>query len=507
MFVDPQPPLVLISWAWNSILDIRNHPKRYQSFGVAAVAFIYLAILAVKSYSGVFVSTDSADFLAASKAWMVPQTYGYPLYIVLGHVVNLLPGNLPSNHTVLLSALPAAITIWFTYLIVRHLTSKSCIALVASLVLLSTAVFLTEATITKGYALTGMFLTAAYYSYLRDWKCSVAVLLGLATAVHMTVAFIALLWLLADRRWKMWFGKPLLLYVCCGILPYALIPILMALDTPRFLAGSFTLSNLRSYWSGTSRSIIGMLSINDAPSRWWFVGRILVMSTGLGFIPLYTALRDIKKRYILVLIAAPMFMLWYVATCLDVQVWTYLSIGAPFVAVLVGIGLSKLEVYHTYVLTVSACILIGANSLFMNANLLTTRDPRAMSYKTALEALPDNSVVVVTPSAYSLGLFYTIIDGKKLIPLVYPYLEESAAYGTKGYDKFLLRHYDVTWSDTLEGVQQSLDINRPVYFVPGVGSPLEDVFNLVEPIELNTPTRVIGLTGVLPHNTFEVSYR
>ncbi len=484
----------------------KEDSKRILPFVIGLIAFLYFSGMAVKTYAGVFVSTDSADFLAASTVWMVPQTYGYPLYITLGHFLNLFPGELAAKMTVLLSALPAAIAVFFVYKITFKLTGKVIIATICSVVLLGTVVFLTEATVTKGYALTAMFLTIGYWFYINDRKYLTVIFLGLATAVHMMVVMIALFWLIADRRWRLWLGKPLLVYVAVGIGPYSLIPILMALDTPRYLAGSFSLDNLKGYWSGTGRSIIGMLSVMDAPSRWWFLGRVLLASSGLAIIPLLNKnIYNLRNRQIAVLVAAPVFVLWYVATCLDVQVWTYLSVGAPFVAILVGLGLARMKEYHKYAVAISAVVLIIVNGFFMNAYELNKQDPRMENYKAALEALPDGSVVVTVPSSTSLGIFYTIVEGKNLIPLIYSYLELDSTMGMKGYDKYLEDKYGVKWTDTLSAVQECLDTERPVYLVPIQNSWLNPCFNVEGEVVYNMPNRIVSLTGKQPQNKLEMT--
>lgn len=487
-----------------------NIPSSKHSFPVfiGIAAFIYLACMSVRSYSGVFISTDSADFLMGASTWVVVQPYGYPLYMLLGHLVNLLPGNLAANMTILLSALPAAITVMLVYLIVDKLTNKSKIALISSLVLLSTVVFLTEATVTKGYALTAMFMTLAYYSYIKGWKYRIVIFLGLATAVHVTAGIITLLWLVADRRWNIWVGKPGIVYILCGALPYVLIPVLMSMDTPRYLAGEFTLGNLKGYWSGTGQAIIGMLSVFDVPMRWWFLTRVLLISTGVASIALLYSLREWRQRHVLVLIAAPLFMLWYVATCLDMQVWTYLSVGAPFIAILVGLGLSRMEKYHSTVVGITVVILIVANFFFMNAYEIDKANPLMKNYSNLLWSLPDGSAVVVTPGGWSLGLFYTIEEGKELIPVVYAYFPDdvTSVPGMKGYDTYLTRRYGVQWSSTLDAVTQSLETFRPVYFMPILGSQIADCFVLQDPIVYGVLNRVIGLTGESPMEGIEVKY-
>lgn len=474
--------------------------SRYLPYLIGAVAFVYLATLAVKDYSWVFVSSDSADFLAASTIWMVPQTYGYPLYILLGHMLNVFPGGLAAKMTVLLSALPAAATVVAVYLIVLRLTKRTDIAIVSSAVLLGTAVFLTEATVTKGYALTAMFLTLAYWSYINEWKYRTVLFLGLGTAVHMLTAAIAVFWLLADRRWKLWLGRPLGVYAA-ALLPYALIPVLMYLDTPRFLAGSLSLTNFVNYFSSTGRAIIGMMSIFEAPARLWHVSLMILMSLGLAVVPLAQCVKKPLTKSTAVLIATVLFLLWYVVTCLDAQTWTYLSLAAPSTAVLVGLGLSRMSKQHLVAVAASALVLVCVNAAFLNANLLERKYPQGRTYLEDLMTLPDGAVVVAEPGPYSLGLFYAISLNKSLIPLIYPYIEEPL-FNVADYGEWLEDKYGVTWTSTLDGVQKCLDSNTLVYYVPVDASPIKRCFVLEErpskTVGVVPAERILKLTGLQP---------
>jgi hypothetical protein len=492
-----------------------NNYKRYLPYIIGLVAFIYLVILAVKEYAFVFISTDSGDFLAASTVWMVAQTYGYPTYILLGHFLNWVPiqVDLAAKMTIFLSALPAAITVAMVYVIVLRLTNKVPIALVCSLVLLGTAVFLTEATITKGYALLGMFLTLAFWAYISGKKYITTILLALATTVHMITLTIIVFWFLADRRWKWWLGKPLIVYCVIAFIPYLLIPLLMYLDTPRLLAGSFSLLNVVSYFSGTGRAIIGQLSIFEAPSRLLHISGIIFMSFGLALIPLFFVKYKPLTRPLGILLGTILFILWYVATCLDAQTWTYLSLAAPSIAILIGLGLSRLKREHLVVVGTSAAILIVVNSIFLNAQKLEEQDPQGMALFNSLSSLPDKSIVVAEPGPYDLGLFYVMATGKQLAPIIYPYLDSwsdpilkvktdyRADFGMEGYDTYLSTKFGLNGQSTLENVQQSLRENRPTYFIPTNGSPLTRCFVLEDKLQQGKPNRILSLTGLEP-NTY-----
>ena len=474
-------------------------------FLIGIIAFIYFASMAVKTYAWPFVSSDSADFLAASTIWMVPQTYGYPLYLLLGHFLNIFSGELAAKMTIILSSLPGAITIVFVYIIVKRLTNRVSIALVCSLVLLGAAVFLTESTVTKAYALIAMFITIGYYCYLRNWKYRTVIFLGLGTDIHVIVIAIAFFWMIADRRWSMWLTKPLLVYIVVGILPYVMVPILMATVNPPFLAGSFSISNVVHYWTSTSRTIIGMLSIYEFPKRLFEDGQIILMSFGLALIPLFTNIYRIMVKHVAVLIGTVLFVLWYVLTCLDAMTWPYLAMAAPSIVILVGLGLSKMHNWHCYVVATSAIILIIVNVIFMNANTIaSTQKYSAEKYYQSLEALPNHSVVVTSPGPYSLGIFYAIANGKDLIPIIHTYTEHEALLGMVGYSDYL-KGQDIVGEETIALVQSALSNHMLVYYIVSPGSPLERCFTLANSKEFTVPNKIMGLTGLLPDDKIEIT--
>lgn len=480
-------------------MEVKSTLKKYAPLIIGVVAFIYLAMLCVKQYSWVFVSSDSGDFLMGSTVWANVQTYGYPLYMLLGHLLNLFSGGLAAKMTIVLSALPAAITVGLTYLIVKRLTGKEVVSAISAAVLLGCAVFLTEASVTKGYALEAMFLTLAFYGYVRGWRYRTVAFLGLATAVHPTALAIALFWMLADRRWRYWL-KTLWLYVLVGVLPYIYVPLLMYFDTPRFLAGSLSMQNLLNYFSSTGRAIIGNLSIYETPARLLSIGKIVLMSFGLALVPLVMSLRKPYDRSKLILVATSLFILWYVITCLDAQTWTYLALAAPSVAVLIGIGLSKMSREHLVAVGACAIILVGVNGVFLNGNIIDKQNPQGMNYLSELNALPSHSVVVTEPGPYSLGLFYAIADGKNLVPLVYPYIEQPL-FNVAGYNEYLSSHYTASkywlpvWPDTLSGVSWCLENDVPVYFTVQEQSVVEQCFDLKGS---GTVKQIVGLTGLQP---------
>ena len=417
--------------------------KKYLHWWVLGISFAFFAILATKTFSWWFVP-DSGDWLTASKMFMVPQPMGEPLYVLLGHFLNVLPGDLVLKLALVLSCLSSAVTVTLTYLISLRLTGKKLVAIASTILLTGSAVFLTQSTIVEQYALLTALLTCALYFFICDKKWLVALFLGLAISVHVFALIIALLWFVSlIREWKAWW-KPALLTCAIAVVFYSFILLLMYLPTPRLLAGGLNLASIKMYLFGISGGIVGTMSIFEAPHRFLEIGAVLLTSFSVALIPAIMTVRRLDRVKIL-LLCNILYILWYVLTCIDPITWHYLIILSPSVVVLAALGLAGMQKRYVYVVIGVAIILLSLNSYFLNANRLTNSDPMASTYYNELMALPNNSIVVTEPGQYSLGLFYAMSNGKQLIPLIYPYID---TWGFKDYSKWLAKTYDVVVDDT-----------------------------------------------------------
>lgn len=477
---------------------------------VGLLALIYYTLLCAKSATWIFTSTDNGDWLAAATKWMVPQPYGSPLYILLCRLLYVLPGDLALKLTVGLSVVPSAITVATVYVTVKHFTQRTWVGVTSALIVLGSAVFLSQSTILEEYALATMFLTLAIYGYVRDWKYRTVIFLGLGIAVHMMVLVIAFFWILADHRWRMWLGKPLLVLLAVGVVPYGLIPILMAMNTPRFLIGEFSMRNLVGYWSTTARAVAGTMSVFEAPRRFGEFGRIFIMSFGLGLVPLLHNIYKPYRRLVGLLLATIVFIFWYAFTCIDPSTYTFFTFLTPAMAVLIGVALSQVSRPQVVLVAVGACVLIIVNSVCLNAGVLAKQDPKAVVYFQDLRELPDSSLVVTITGGYSVGLFYVINEGKDITPVIYPYvdnLQEKLGYGMIGYDDYLQERTGYAWSGTLDGIQEGLNRGLEIYFIPTYDASIQRCFNYERDVNGKTmygrPSRIYSLTGINPREPTE----
>ena len=443
-------------------------------------SFAYYCILAAKQYTWLFASGDSGDWLAASNLWIVPQPYGSPLYITLGHLIDLLPGSLPINMTVLLSCLPAAVTVTLVYLIIKHLTNKTAIALTGSTIVLGAGIFLTQATILEEYSIAVMFVVLGYHFYLKDKKYLTALSLGLGSAIHILVIPIALLWLVLEKKnWRAW-SKTLPIYIVSGILPYALILYLMTTDAPRLLAGGLSLQAINSYLGSTS--VFGTLSIFGLPERLLDFFSLIIMSFGLAVIPIWVALKRPWATHIKLLVIGIAFPVWYYLTCLDPTSWTFMTYSCPFIAIAACIGLVKIDKKLIIrAVTASAVLLICLNTVFLNANVLAHKEPLAMEYYNELMTMPTGSAVVTHRGGFeSMALFYVISEGKDLIPIFFTdeRYTDDALY--QYYIEWIKHDYGILGDNTQGMVADALDRNLDVYILIPVLGKWENIYETVD---------------------------
>lgn len=435
--------------------------EKYLPYILGLIAFVYYSLLSAKGYTWIFSSGDSGDWLAASTWWMVPQSMGSPLYILSGHFLNILPGDLAVKMTILLSCLPAAITVALVYLIVRRLTQRIGIALTASVVTMGATVLLTQATILEEYALTVMLVTLAYWLYLREKRMLTGTVLGLGTAVHIIVLPLALLWLVVERKqWRQWV-KPMGVYagICIGF--YSLILVLIATKATPLIAGYLSWGSISAYISGDAGATIGNGSIMDFPLRLGIMIGIIVISLGLAVIPLTRAFIRPISRQVWVLLVLILFPLWFYTTNLDPATWVFLSLAIPPLAILSGIGLARMSTRSLKTVAACAVTLMLLNAAFMNAHVLAKSDPVATEVLEEFRALPQDSAVVTYYGSYAFALFYAMADGREdIAPLMYVDYEDREAYS-----EWMKEEYRLCGEDTLELIDCSLELGKDVYLV------------------------------------------
>ncbi len=448
-------------------LSNRLTDRRLIPWLIFAVAAIYYFVLSSKGFTWAFVSGDSGDWLAASTWWMIPQPLGSPLYIILGHFLNSFPGDLVIKMTVCLSVIPSAITISVIYLITKKLTQSIKIGLVSAGVALGAMVLLTQSTVLEEYALTTLLVTVAVWSYVSERKTLTALFLGLATAVHAVILPLVLLWLLLDARQVKTYLKAIGVYIAFGIF-YGLILILMALHAPPLLADYLSIGSIWTYLTGTTGSIVGNIAIVDLPLRIATYCGVVLASIGLAVVPLALGVKRPFGLLKFPLAIAIYFSLYYISS-LDPVSWTFMAMAIPSLAILTGVGVSRLKTKHLKTaIAVGAAALIIANGVFVNAGTITAAKPMAQDFKKELDGIPDGSAVVCYAGRYSLALFWEMSKGRDLVPLINNKLDEGLY---PDYQQWLDEEYSITGNTTYSIIQDAIADGRPVYLAGATWDP------------------------------------
>lgn len=473
------------------------------------IAFAYYVALASKSFSWLFVSQDSGDWLAASTAWFVPQPVGSPLYILMGHFLNLFGGSLPLKMTIVLNCLPSAIVVALTYLIVLKLSQNKFAAITSSVVLLGAGVFLAQSTILDEYAFATMFVVLAYWFYINGKKKLTLLNMALATSVNILALIITLVWWFVERKnWKEWL-KIVWAYAIPLAILYSYIVILMALPSSMpLIAGKFSWANLWHYLMDTSNGAAYNISLRDFPMRVFVFLGIMIASLGIAWIPAFMVKLN---RQVWAIAAIALVALIYYLTSIDPATWHFLTFGFPFLAMLAGLGMVNLMKKHALGAKIIVAFSIGliiVNSFFLNAQTLTAQIDPAKDVHEQMLNLPQNSMIVCRPGAYSMTLFYVIAQGRKdLTPILwledankaYTYKTIHRAYGGQ-YLGYCAYYNDRLISVLpIDRVAEAFDKGYPLYvadalwgFEGGANPPWND---MVRSLTFDSDGRIRKVVG------------
>jgi hypothetical protein len=169
-------------------------------------SLIFLYAVSPTVYSG-----DSGLFTAASYFLGSAHPPGYPLYVLLGKLATFLPfGNIALKVN-LLAALFGALAILIAYDTVRYLTKNPLVSLFAPLAILSSPLFILQASQAKGvYTLNAFLLMSIFYLCLKalreenflQYLLISSFLLGLGISNHHTIGvmLVVMLYVAIVRR-------------------------------------------------------------------------------------------------------------------------------------------------------------------------------------------------------------------------------------------------------------------------------------------------------------------
>ena len=152
-------------------ISMKELLPRRKDFLLGAVVFVGALALYWRTLapSVATIFDDSLEFQLVCPTLGIAHPTGYPLYTLLGRFFTLIPIGDAAYRVNLMSAFFAALTVVFTYLLVRMLTHNSLSAFFASLVIAVSPVFWSQAVIAEVYSLNAFFTALVVYLLLR-WE-------------------------------------------------------------------------------------------------------------------------------------------------------------------------------------------------------------------------------------------------------------------------------------------------------------------------------------------------
>ena len=400
-------------------------------------ATFYYSLLSAFRYTWLFGSGDSGDWLASAKVWFVPQPFGSPLYISVAKLVGLLPGNLEWNMTFWLSIIPASLAIVLIYLAVKSLTNSIGLARISALIMLGALVMTTQAIVIEEYSFVLLMFCAALYAYSRKRHNWAVAFLGLAGAVHIIAIPVAVIFFVAHyREWKYWIKKAPI-YIVTGILPYGLILFMMYADTPQWIAGSLSIDSILAYMSSTT--VIGRISIIDAPLRLFLLACFLLVTFGLAIKPAFLLIKkDRSNPFYNALFLTACFAIWLYATSRDFTTYTYLFYAVPCGAILAAVGLQR-GYGNKVAVGLIAIMMILVNGVVYDVARIDDKDPIATTLYNEAMSIPDGSYVITARGGFhTFGLMYVVSQGKDIELVFEDEVEKIEGVGVPVYMSVIL---------------------------------------------------------------------
>jgi hypothetical protein len=209
-----------------------------------STALIYLSIAPSRLTDANF-GSDGGDLLAAVLTLGIPHPTGYPTYILLGKVFQLIPLSTPVFRAVLESLLPAALaagllTFWMGYVIGATTLPTLAVSALAGFTWGMAPILFSQAVIVEIHGLQALIIVLILWWITLNleytpgtnlkWLLGLSFLVGLGVGNHLTilfllpVAFFALIYqVYRSRAWRLLIAE--LSLVLIGMLVYLYLPL------------------------------------------------------------------------------------------------------------------------------------------------------------------------------------------------------------------------------------------------------------------------------------------
>jgi hypothetical protein len=380
---------------------------------------------------------DSGDLVAAAAVLGVGHPSGYPTYLLLGYLFQLLPLGELAFRVNLLSLVAALLSVVVVYVITRQLTARSSwfLAAASAIAALSFAlspIFWSQAVIAEVHTLNALFSGLMLLCILRlcDRASSWAwfdpyqgLLVGVALGNHLTIGLLALVWLSTIGWYACRIKRPGLIlrqlaWVGVGLLVYLYLPLSAIMHPPINWGDPH---DLDGFWWTISGHPYRDLAFGLPPEQ--LAGRVQawaalliqqygLVGTALGFLGLLygaPAQRLFLWLTAIVAVAASVFAATYNTIDSDAYLIPVYLIFAIWIALGIGVLLDRIASWAAAVpFAVVGLVALLAWPFASNFAMVdASKDDRAAVFANAvLAAAPARAIVLTSSDRDTFALWY-----------------------------------------------------------------------------------------------------
>lgn len=434
---------------------LKRHWKHFAFFG------LYLAVLLVcraPDISQVCKSDDCFSFLYGAKFF--EHKYPVPLWNVLGYIFANLPfGNDGGNLALFLSVIPAFLTSIVVFLAVKKQTDNKYAPWIGSATLMGCYLYFSQAVIMEIYMLLALLFSLAYLMLIYKKYTLASVFCGLGIAAHyMTgiVPFLAFFLVSGGFRKRSYIA--LLIAIVFLVLYYSFVPIF----------SWELLGSTGSQYNDLYEQIIATIKGGNVDQPYigiWMVAQMLVVGFGLSLIPMFLFAKDLRKSNLLLFLC--FFPLIYVIVGGVLHRFTQLPPFAPFFAIMAGLGVSKIKMWHLEKIILLSSLVMLISCLFLfNVRILDESPTTARQEIELFDEAEDGSLICCV-RLFDIGRgmmsdtlgghvaptveYYNRTHDKHLIPVYIQTLYD------KGYTEYIKKLYErgVVLPDSVPGLKSA----------------------------------------------------
>jgi hypothetical protein len=398
--------------------------------------FLYWATLAPDIFAA-----DSVELTTGAYSLGIIHPPGYPIYLVLGHLLIHLPiGPNPGYRMNLMSAVFASLTAWIAFhIILKFVTSKWQAMFSALLGALSFYIW-GESNVAEVYSLhwllillSLLFLTNWIKGEWRGWLYLFALASGLSLAHHITSilifpGYIALLFFNSHKRPRIRQLVVSAALVLIGLMPYAYLPLRYLSKPGLDYARKYLQVNLTRVdeliWfisGGPFRSLVQGATLEKWLSEaWLFLRQILYNYLGVGCLLSLAGIAGLSKRdkpfLIATLISFTVTALFYI-NYNAFDKYTMYGICLWIMAIWIGIGLEQMS---KWAFSTQRTIVFAALLTIMQVIVFYPQSDMSQTYQVRQEGidilseLPANTIYLGTWSEVMVIEYLQVVEKQRL---------------------------------------------------------------------------------------------